>query len=204
MTDREFHEIQLSGKQLVFLFISLVVLAVVTFLLGVAVGKGVRGDMMDAPTSAAAATESVVPEEPPVQPAQELGYHDLLAGAGTPPATTGPPPTPPAENTPPPTPTPTPVPEPIPAAANTPPPPAAPAATGDAFLQFGAYSRRQAADSQVAALKKLNVAAFVLVPSASSPDRLFRVRTGPYATTADAEAAKVRLVREGFKPQVVR
>jgi cell division protein FtsN len=200
MTDREFHEIQLSGKQLVFLFISLVVLAVVTFLLGVAVGKGVRGDMMDAPTSAAAASEAVVPEEPPVQPAQELGYHDLLAGSGTPtpPAASGPPPTPPAENTPPPAPVTEPVPTPAPA------PPASTAVTGDAFLQFGAYSRRQAADSQVAALKKLNVAAFVLVPSANSPDRLFRVRSGPYATAAEAEAARVRLVREGYKPEVVR
>lgn len=198
MTDREFHEIQLSGKQLVFLFISLVVLAVVTFLLGVAVGKGVRGDMMDAPTSAAAATEAVVPEEPPVQPAQELGYHDLLAGSGTPPAASGPPPTPPAENTPPPAP----ITEPVPPPAQTPPP--ATAVTGDAFLQFGAYSRRQAADSQVAALKKIDVAAFVLVPSANSPDRLFRVRSGPYATAAEAEAARVRLVREGYKPEVVR
>lgn len=198
MTDREFHEIQLSGKQLVFLFISLVVLAVVTFLLGVAVGKGVRGDMMDAPTSAAAATETVVPDEPPVQPAQELGYHDLLAGSGTPPATSGPPATPPAENTPPPTP----VAEPVPAPAQT--PPAAPATTGDWFLQIGAYSGRQAADGQVAALKKLNVPAFVLVPAAGSPDRLYRVRVGPYATQADADAVRVRLVREGFTPRVTR
>lgn len=196
MTDREFHEIQLSGKQLVFLFISLVVMAVVTFLLGVAVGKGVRGDMMDAPTSAAAVTESVVPEEPPVQPAQELGYHDLLAGSGSPPATSGPPPTPPAENTPPP------APEPTPAAAQ--PAPAAPVATGDWFLQTGAYSGRQAADGQVAALKKLNVPAFVLVPTAGSPMRLFRVRVGPYATEAEAESVRVRLVREGFTPRIER
>jgi rare lipoprotein A len=200
MTDREFHEIQLSGKQLAFLFISLVALAVVTFLLGVAVGKGVRGDVSDAPMSASADTETVVPEEPAAQPAAELGYHDLLSGAGaTPPVTTGEPPTPPVENTPPPTPTPTPepqvaAPEPTPAAA----------ASGSSFLQFGAYSRRQAADGQVAALKKLNVAAFVLVPPAGSADRLFRVRVGPYASPAEAEAARARLVREGYKPSVVR
>lgn len=196
MTDREFHEIQLSGKQLAFLFISLVALAVVTFLLGVAVGKGVRGDMSEAPMSASADTETVVPEEPTAQPAPELGYHDLLAGAGgTPPPTTSAPPTPPAETTPPP------VPEPQ-AAAPAPAPTAA--ATGSSFLQFGAYSRRQAADGQVAALKKLNVAAFVLVPSAGSADQLFRVRVGPYASPADAEAARARLVREGYKPSVVR
>jgi len=198
MTDREFHEIQLSGKQLAFLFISLVALAVVTFLLGVAVGKGVRGDMSDAPMSASADTETVVPEEPTAQPAPELGYHDLLAGAGaTPPPTTSEPPTPPVENTPPPTPTPE------PQAAAPPPAPTA-AATGSSFLQFGAYSRRQAADGQVAALKKLNVTAFVLVPQAGSADRLFRVRVGPYATPAEAEAARARLVREGYAPSVVR
>jgi cell division protein FtsN len=198
MTDREFHEIQLSGKQLAFLFISLVALAVVTFLLGVAVGKGVRGDGAEAPMSASAEPETVVPEEPAAQPAAELGYHDLLAGAGaTPPVTTGEPPTPPVENTPPPTPTPEPqaaAPEPAPAAV----------ASGSSFLQFGAYSRRQAADGQVAALKKLNVAAFVLVPQAGSADRLFRVRVGPYASPAEAEAARARLVREGYKPTVVR
>ncbi len=198
MTEREFHEIQLSGKQLVFLFISLVVMAVVTFLLGVAVGKGVRGDVMDAPTSASASTESEVSAEPPIQPAQELGYHDLLAGSGTPPATTGPPPTPPAENTP----LPAPIPEPAAPAAQ--PPPAAPAVTGDWFLQIGAYSGRQAADGQVAALKKLNVPAFVLVPPSGSPDRLFRVRVGPYSTQADADEVRVRLVREGFTPRVTK
>ncbi|HUL73987.1 MAG TPA: SPOR domain-containing protein [Vicinamibacterales bacterium] len=42
MSDQGFHEIQLSGKQLVFLAMSAVVLAVVIFLLGVSVGKGVR------------------------------------------------------------------------------------------------------------------------------------------------------------------
>lgn len=197
MTDREFHEIQLSGKQLAFLFISLVALAVVTFLLGVAVGKGVRGDVSDAPMSASADTETVVPAEPTAQPAPELGYHDLLAGAGaTPPPTTSAPPTPPVESTPPP------VPEPQAAAPE--PQPAPTAAAGSSFLQFGAYSRRQAADGQVAALKKLNVAAFVLVPPAGSVDRLFRVRVGPYASAAEAEAARARLVREGYKTTVVR
>jgi hypothetical protein len=41
MADQEYREIQLSGKQIVFLFMSLVVVAVVIFLLGVSVGRGV-------------------------------------------------------------------------------------------------------------------------------------------------------------------
>jgi cell division septation protein DedD len=42
MTDEGFHEIQLNGKQLVFLFMTATVVAVVIFLCGVMVGRGVR------------------------------------------------------------------------------------------------------------------------------------------------------------------
>ena len=41
MSDDEFHEIQLNGKQLVFLFMAATVVAVVIFLCGVMVGRGV-------------------------------------------------------------------------------------------------------------------------------------------------------------------
>lgn len=188
MTDREFREIQLSGKQLVFLFISAVVVAVVIFLLGVAVGRDVRS-AADTQSASASGTETVVPVDPQAPPVQDLAYHDLLTGSGapapTPPASTGPPPTPPNETTPPPA-TP-PAQEPAPAAA-----------TGDWFLQIGAYGGRSTADGMVANLKKLDVPAFVLVPGAGSPDRLFRVRVGPYATRNDADAVRVRIVRAGY------
>lgn len=190
MTDREFREIQLSGKQLVFLFISAVVVAVVIFLLGVAVGRDVRS-AADAQSASTTGTETVVPIDPQAQPVQDLAYHDLLTGSGapapTPPPNTGPPPTPPAETTPPPTAQP----EPAPAAV-----------TGDWFLQVGAYGGRQAADGVVANLKKLNVPAFVLVPGAGASDRLFRVRVGPYATRAEADGVRARLVREGYTPRI--
>jgi len=51
MSDDEFHEIQLNGKQLVFLFMAATVVAVVIFLCGVMVGRGV-------PTRAAAPIDS--------------------------------------------------------------------------------------------------------------------------------------------------
>jgi len=51
MSDDEFHEIQLNGKQLVFLFMAATVVAVVIFLCGVMVGRGV-------PTRAAAPSDS--------------------------------------------------------------------------------------------------------------------------------------------------
>ena len=42
--DDGFHEIQLNGKQLVFLFMAVTVVSVVIFLSGVLVGRGVRLD----------------------------------------------------------------------------------------------------------------------------------------------------------------
>ena len=49
-TDDGFHEIQLSGKQLVFLFMATTVVSVVIFLCGVLVGRGVRSDLGTATT----------------------------------------------------------------------------------------------------------------------------------------------------------
>lgn len=43
LNDDGFHEIQLSGKQLVFLFMATTIIAVVIFLCGVQVGRNVRG-----------------------------------------------------------------------------------------------------------------------------------------------------------------
>ncbi len=43
--DEGFHEIQLNGKQLVFLFMAATVVSVVIFLCGVLVGRGVRSQL---------------------------------------------------------------------------------------------------------------------------------------------------------------
>ena len=47
MSDDGSHEIQLNGKQLVFLFMAATVVSVVIFLCGVMVGRGVRADRAD-------------------------------------------------------------------------------------------------------------------------------------------------------------
>src|SRR5688500_6636946 len=56
MQDEAFHEIQLNGKQLVFLFMAATVVAVVIFLCGVMVGRGVQplraGAVTDMPVHA--------------------------------------------------------------------------------------------------------------------------------------------------------
>ena len=69
MSDEGFHEIQLNGKQLVFLFMFATVVSVGIFLCGVMVGRGVRAERGD--QSAQAATErpstpaSSTPATPP-------------------------------------------------------------------------------------------------------------------------------------------
>ena len=76
--DDGFHEIQLSGKQLVFLFMATTVVSVVIFLCGVLVGRGVKGDTVSAarvPTAAATATSPA-----PLAAAPPAG--DRRAGAG--------------------------------------------------------------------------------------------------------------------------
>jgi DedD protein len=96
VSDEGFREIQLNGKQLIFLFMAVTVVSVVIFLFGVLVGRGVRegaepsdiaggqvtpdpGAARD-PDSAAppmpAATSEAQPPAPP--PAEELSYAERL------------------------------------------------------------------------------------------------------------------------------
>jgi cell division septation protein DedD len=89
--DDGFHEIQLNGKQLVFLFMAATVVSVVIFLCGVLVGRGVRTerggpdsasltdvpivDQTPAPTTGAG---SDARNAPPPQPVNDLSYTDRL------------------------------------------------------------------------------------------------------------------------------
>lgn len=195
---------------------SAVVLAVVIFLLGVNVGRGVRQAVGD--TEVTAQADPVVAVKPPddaaagaapAKPAEpELSYHDMLLGTNAaadkkgeapPPAAdmvpkpVSEPATPPAQQTP------------QPVAAVTP-PASAPAtarspSASDWFLQVGAYSTKAVADGQVEKLKPLNVPAFVDVAGGS---RLFRVRIGPYTDRAEAEQVKSRIARQGFSSSITR
>jgi cell division septation protein DedD len=69
MSDEGVHEIQLNGKQLVFMFMAVTVVAVVIFLCGVMVGRGVRAPRATELTDAAIETQgdptaSVAPAPP--------------------------------------------------------------------------------------------------------------------------------------------
>ena len=102
--DEGFHEIQLNGKQLVFLFMAATVVSVVIFLCGVLVGRGARaqiGGVADnapistvaemtptqaptpAPAPAAGSDPTTVAAPPPA--ADELSYFNRLEKSNAPP-----------------------------------------------------------------------------------------------------------------------
>ena len=64
-TDDGFHEIQLNGKQLVFLFMAVTVVSVVIFLCGVLVGRGVRLERVGSEPAAAQELAQVTAPPPP-------------------------------------------------------------------------------------------------------------------------------------------
>jgi DedD protein len=91
MPDQEVHEIQLNGKQLVFMFGAATMVSVVIFLCGVMVGRGVRqpqSNVLAASTDSAidptasfetTTSRSAFPAEPAPAPAQEtLTYPEHL------------------------------------------------------------------------------------------------------------------------------
>jgi cell division septation protein DedD len=65
MSDQGFREVQLSGKQVVFLFMALAVALIGTFLLGVSVGRHVEPEAV---TSQATPTPTPTPEKPTPTP----------------------------------------------------------------------------------------------------------------------------------------
>ena len=212
MTEPGFREIQLSTKQVVFLFMAFVVVAVAIFLLGVSVGQGVsEGKIAADATATPDTTVEVIPANPaapgltPPQ-ADKLTYHDELQKApSTPPA---PMPDAPPEAKP----TPAATPESTPAksaAASKPPapgaakpaPPAKPA--GTLFLQVDSFSSKGNAERQVTQLKAEGFSsAFVFV--ASGPGARYKTRVGPFADAAARDATLAKLRKEGYTPSPIR
>jgi len=223
LADDGFHEIQLNGKQLVFLFIFTASVLVATFLMGVKVGRGVPldrgiegGDAFASATPPEAATPSqpaaaggppaAEPPAPAPEPDDELSYAKRLQGDQA---------AAPAEklksaSPAPPVPAPKPV-EPPPATVAAPgttsrpaPPPAA-ADTGrpGAFIvQLTALKIRSEAVTIVRGLVAKGYPAFVQDPAPGSPP-LYRVQVGGFPDRDAASQAARRLEKEEqFKPYV--
>src|SRR5215471_14216585 len=86
--DDGFHEIQLNGKQLVFLFMAATVVSVVIFLCGVLVGRGVRAERGGvADVSPATSVAETTPQQPAVTPAPPPAGSDPTVAAPPPTAT---------------------------------------------------------------------------------------------------------------------
>lgn len=95
MADEGFHEIQLNGKQLVFMFMSATVVSVVIFLCGVLVGRGVRQPVAEVaaagreavdPTAAVQSISSVssADDDAPVATQETLTYAERLEAPSPP------------------------------------------------------------------------------------------------------------------------
>jgi cell division septation protein DedD len=211
MADEGFHEIHLSGKHLVALFMAATVVAVVVFLCGVAVGRGVLEKRtaqaeasapadptaeVQSPSGADPTSGSSVPE-PSASAPETLSYPDRLAGS-TPPSETlkpTPPTTAPAESSPPP-----PAREPAAATASA---PGEPAGSGYA-VQVAAVRERGEADTIAKRLSTRGYRAYVMAPSDGAP-RVYRVRVGKFKERREAEEVAGKLQKEEqFKPWITR
>jgi len=224
MADDESRGVHLSDKQLVFVFMAATVAAVVVFLFGVLVGRGVQGagGPIGAAEMAAAAGE-VVPDgaageatagDAASRPGVGVSGPDDLSY----PARLGK--NPPAEQlkaalspgddalravAPPEVPE-DPIPRP-PAAAGAadPAPPAAPQA-GNYTVQVAAVSRREDADGIVNHLKTKRYEAYVVAPEPGDKPAMFRVRIGSFKDKRQADRLAEQLLREDkrYKPWVIR
>lgn len=212
--DDGFHEIQLNGKQLVFLFMAATVVSVVIFLCGVLVGRGVRAER--AASVADNATASIEPAPQPAQaPAPPAGADPTTAAA--------PPPTvddlsyfnrlekqaQPSEDLKA-APAPVDVKPPAPAkaapapVAAAPAPPPAPAAGDGYVIQVAAMPEHGVADAMAKRLSSKGYSAFVMTAGDAKPT-MYRVRIGKFKTKREAESVAARLQKEEqFKPWITR
>jgi len=227
--DDGFHEIQLNGKQLVFLFMAATVVSVVIFLCGVLVGRGVKTERAGSPADAAvtavaepalpppavatppaAGTDPTAAAPPPA--VGELTYFDRLHTKAQPPEDLRPALAPavssdrekPSLMT---APVAAPAPRssaPTSVVASTSHSPAPPVAVGDGYVVQVAAVPEHDADTIARRLTSKGYGVFVVAPGVAAP-ALYRVRVGRFKTRREAEAVASKLQKEEqFKPWVTR
>ena len=227
--DDGFREIQLNGKQLVFLFMSATVVSVVIFLCGVMVGQGLRPAGGEATTTSAEAAALGTPAvdlglaptaaagppttDTPVPTPDELSYYERLE-RDVPPVETL---RAPALALPEPIPRVDPLDDGLPATRAAAAEPAAapsaspmPVATSDPrgpgyAVQVAALQARREADSIAARLSDKGYPAYVMAPGDGAPASIYRVRVGKFQSRREAEQVAARLEKEEqFKPWIIR
>jgi cell division septation protein DedD len=198
MSDEGFHEIQLNGKQLVFLFMAATVVSVVIFLCGVMVGRGVPDRSALAANESAGATPEPAPDNDYFDDLVN-GQKDTRVGTAKGRASVAPPkqrePAPAAK-------------PPVSAAAK---PAAAPAAVVERTssssgyaVQLAAVRERSEADAIARRLVSKGYQAYVLVPQPGKPP-VYRVQVGRFKNRSEADKIASRLRKnEQFKPWVTR
>jgi cell division septation protein DedD len=201
-----FHEIQLSGKQLVFLFIVTTSVLVAVFLCGVLVGRGARdarGGESEAVAAAAPAPQPVPdagppaaePPAPAAETPDELSYHKRLQGAGAAPETIKPQ----AEEAP--------APPRAPGRSATPRPANVPPAgrPGTWVVQVIATRDQSVATAVVKRLTDKGYPAFLVNPAAGSAQPFYKVHVGRYNDRREAEQVSDRIKKEEqFQPWISR
>jgi cell division septation protein DedD len=227
--DDGFHEIQLSGKQLVFLFMATTVVSVVIFLCGVLVGRNVRGEALIAadgaktPLLTSGAGVSPAPAQPmpstapdvPAPAERPLTYNERLNGEkpvsetlrtrtepepGSAPEAPKAASNPSARETKAQTPSKPASPAPVPAAART-----QPAQPGVWAVQVVALTDRAAATAVVQRLNAKGYPAFLVTPQTGAPVQNYKVQVGRFEDRAQAEQIAGRLKKEEqFQPWILR
>lgn len=200
-TEDGFHEIQLSGKQLVFLFMATTVVSVVIFLCGVLVGRSVRTDresIADSTTTAALPDAGLDGGGPPAsgEPPAAIGefdpsYPERLVNPRPGEQLKEPTPEPPAAVEEKPAPTPVPAAAPAEAAGEVP----TAGRPGTWFLQVSALRNREAAAATVRRLAAKGYPAYLENPARGTPP-IYRVRIGRYRSRDEAEQVARRLQKE--------
>jgi cell division septation protein DedD len=222
MPNHEVHEIQLNGKQLVFMFMAATVVAVVIFLSGVMVGRGVRLPDADvlvagadpvidpiAPSDTSSTGTALTTDPVPLPAADSLTYAEHLEAPVAPDE-----PLKPAESR---------KAEPKPVI-----PPAAtdkiaaskmqaPGETKEASRTFAeppgsgwvaqvqTFGSASDAEALAGRLKGKGYRTFVTLNESGPPSARYRVRVGKYATRSEAVAVGQKLQREErFEPWVTR
>lgn len=202
MADEGFHEIELKGKQLVFLFMAATIVSVVIFLCGVMVGRGVRVPGIEGtaqaeelaidPTAVVQAAPAPLPDGAPVSTKEDLTY-DRRLEASTPVTETLRAPIDATANVPEPPSEPIPEDEPEPARASGS-PLAEPAGNGYVVQVMAARTRAEA-DRVARGLGAKGYPAFVTTATTGTPNR-FRVRVGKYNNLREAQSMAQRLKKE--------
>ena len=204
--DDSFREIQLSGKQLVFLFMAVIVILVGVFLMGLQVGRGV---LMARGAPGAETTVGATEAEPPPPPAsaspgsstspatakEKLSYAERLGAPEPPketlkPETASPPATPPTPKSD--------APRPAPAAAATPPAKTAPSPTKTAPVPT--KTATPAKNAATTPTTKVEPPATSAEPGGPG----FAIQVAAVREAGEADAMVKRLAAKGYSAYVFR